>query len=129
MDDEAGFWGHLGEPVPTVNVADLKAAWEIGERIEAQHAGGTVAIASTVIENACSPGADIRSIGYRCGMLRILEMWRGDVLAMWKRSGQFHDAVFRVVATIPMTWIGEGLSQSLPFDVDAFFEELRKEAP
>jgi hypothetical protein len=130
MDDEGTFWrGHVGEPVPSVNVADLKAAWEIGERIESQHAGGTVAIASTVIENACSPGADIRSIGYRCGMLRILEMCRGDVLATWKQSGQFHDGVFRVVATIPMTWIGEGLSQRLPFDVDAFLEELRKEAP
>ena len=34
MDDEGASWRGLGEPVSSVNVADLKAAWEIAERTE-----------------------------------------------------------------------------------------------
>jgi hypothetical protein len=96
MDGEGGFWrGHVGEPVSSVNVADLKAAWEIGETIKARFGTGTAAIASTVLEDACSPGADIRAISYRCEMLRVLEMVQGDMLATWKQAGQFHDAAIR----------------------------------
>ena len=126
---EAGFFGHPSGPVPTVNVADFKSVWAIYQDIESRHPRGTVGIDNRVIEHACSPGADIRAVTYRCGMLQILEMLRGDPLATWKQSGQFQEAVFRVAARIPMTWMGEGLSHSLPFDVDAFFEEVRKESP
>lgn len=100
--------------------------WELGERIEAQYGAG-VAVAGSAATDACSPGADIRAIGYRCGMLRILTMWPGDVLATWRRRGQFHDAVFTVLATLPMIWVEIGELNSLPFDIDAFLEELRKQ--
>jgi hypothetical protein len=108
MHEPAGFWSlrHPGEPVPPVNVADFKSVWAIYQDI-----------------------ADIHAVTYRCGMLQILEMVRGDLLVSWKQNGQFQDAVFRVAARIPMKWIAEGMSQSLPFDVDAFFEEVRKESP
>jgi hypothetical protein len=127
---DSGFWrvGHPGEPVPSVNVADFKSVWAIYEDIESRLPRGTFGIDSSVIERACSPGADVRAISYRCSMLQILEMLRADLLASWKQSGQFQEAVFRVVARIPMNWIGEGLSHSLPFDVDAFFEEVRNES-
>jgi hypothetical protein len=128
---EAGFWpvGHPGEPVPTVDVADFKSVWAIYQDIESRHPRGTVGVCSSVIEHACSPGADIRAVTYRCGMLQILEMLRGELLATLKQSGQFQEAVFTVAARIPMNWMGEGVSHSLPFDVDAFFEEVRKDSP
>lgn len=131
MHEPAGSWSlrHSGEPVPTVNVADFKSVWAIYQDIESRHPRGTVGVDSGVIEQVCSPGADIRAVTYRCGMLQILEMVRGDLLVTWKQNGQFQDAVFRIAARIPMNWIGEGMSQSLPFDVDAFFEEVRKESP
>jgi hypothetical protein len=128
---EAGLWavGHPGEPVPTVDVADFKSVWAIYQDIESRHPRGTVGVDSSVIEHACSPGADIRAVTYRCGMLQILEMLRGELLATWKQSGQFQEAVFTVAVRIPMNWIGEGVSHGLPFDVDTFFEEVRKESP
>jgi hypothetical protein len=125
---EAGFWP-VGHPVPTVNVADFKSVWAIYQDIESRNPRGTVGVDSRIIERACSPEADIRAVSYRCWMLQILEMLRGDLLATWKQSGQFQEAVFRVAARTPMNWMGEGLSHSLPFDVDAFLEEVRKESP
>jgi hypothetical protein len=61
----------------------------------------------------------------------------GGLLARWKRSGEYDEVVFRVAATIPMKWMERGVPQSLdsltfshlPFDVDAFIQELQKESP
>ena len=131
MHEPADFWRlrHPGEPVPSVNVADFKSVWAIYQEIESRHPRGTIGVDRSVIEHACSPGADIPAVTYRCGMLQILEMVRGDLLVTGKQDGQFQDAVCRVAARIPMNWIGEGMSHGLPFDVDAFFEEVRKESP
>jgi hypothetical protein len=129
---ETGFWpvGHPGEPVPTVSVADFKSVWAIYQDIESRHPRGTVGVDISIIEPACSLGADIRAVTYRCGMLQILEMSRGDLLTPWRQSGQFHEAVFKVAATIPMKWMEIGVPQAgLPFDVDAFFLAVRKESP
>jgi hypothetical protein len=129
---EAGFWpvGHPGEPVPSVNMADFKSVWAIYQDIESRHPRGTVGVDISVIERACSPGADIRAVAYRCQMLGLLEMLPGDRLATWKQNGRLHEAVFRVAATIPMKWMEIGVPQSsLPFDVDAFLGEVWKESP
>jgi len=125
--EESGFWPVSDGPVPSVDMTDLKSAWDIC-REKWRQARGTVAVGTSLIELACSPGADIRAVTYRCAMLQMLENVRGDLLAPWKQSGQFQEAVFGVAAKIPMNWIGEGLSQ-LPFDVDAFLEEVRKQSP
>jgi hypothetical protein len=62
-------------------------------------------------------------------MLGLLEMCRGDALITWKRSGQFHGAVFRVAANIPMKWMKVGVPQpELPFDADAFVEQVREQS-
>ncbi len=77
----------------------------------------------------CSPGADIGAVTYRLAMLELLEMDPGELLARWKRSGEFEEAVFRVAATIPMKWMEIGVPQSsLPFDVDAFIQELQEKS-
>jgi hypothetical protein len=123
------FYGDLGEPVASVDVADLKSVWDMYLDITSQHPGGGVGVDSSLIERVCSPRADIRAVVYRCQMLSLLEMLPGDLLTTWKQSGQLQEAVLRVAARIPMNWMGEGLSHSLPFDVDAFFEEVRKESP
>ena len=117
------------EPVPSVNVADLKSVWAFYQDIKSPLHRGTVGVDS-IIEHACSPGADIGAVQYRCMMLGILETMRRDLLSTWKQNGQLQDAVFRVAARIPMTRMGEGLFTSIPldvFDVETFFEEVRKE--
>lgn len=117
-----------GEPVPAVNAADLKSVWALCQDLESPLHRGIVAVDS-IIEHACSPGADIHPVIYRCRMPQILETFRGDLLSQWKQTGQFQDGVFRVAAGIPMYLMGEGLFQSMPldaFDVDAFFEEVRR---
>lgn len=121
--------GHPGEPVPTVEMGHLKAAWNICKDVESRHPGKQVAVGISVIEHACSAGADVRAVGYRCGMLQALERLLGDLLAPWKENGQLDDAVFRVAARVPMKWMGVGIPQlGLPFDVDSFIDELRLES-
>jgi hypothetical protein len=57
-------------------------------------------------------------------------MFPGELLARWKRSGRFDEAVFRVAATIPMKWMEGGVPQShLPVDLNAFMQELQKDSP
>jgi hypothetical protein len=80
-----------------------------------------------IIRGACSAGADIGAVTYRCAMLGILEMLSAERLVPW-RANEFLAAVLKVAATIPMKWMETGVPQSeLPFDVDAFFQEVRKE--
>lgn len=122
---------YRGEPVPSVNVGDFKSVWAFYQDIKSPLHQGAVDVDS-IIEHACSPGANIGAILYRCMMLRFLEMMRRDLLSTWEQNGQFQDAVFRVVARIPMNHMGEGLFHHIPFDVfdvETFFEELRKESP
>jgi hypothetical protein len=121
--------GNAGEPVPAVDGADIKSVWTIHQDLEAHHPGGVVGVDISILEKICSPGADICAVTYRLGMLELLEMCPGDLLAPWKRSGAFNEAVFRVAATIPMKWMEMGAPQSgFPFDVDTFLQELHKES-
>ena len=122
--------GHPGEPVPTVEMGDLKAAWNIYKDVESRHPGEQVGVDISIVQHACSATADLRAVTYRCGMLQVLERFAGDQLAPWKENGRLDDAVFGIAARIPMNWIGIGIPQSgLPFDVDSFFNELRLESP
>ena len=120
------FWGAAGSPVPAVDPIDLKAVWDIHEDVRRQHPGGQVGVGISVMEHACSPGADIGAVTYRSGMLELLLIVPGDLLAPWRHGNQLNEAVFRVAARIPMEWLETGAPrQSFPFDVDAFLQELR----
>jgi hypothetical protein len=122
--------GNPGEDVPTIDVADLKSLWSIYRDMETRNPGKRGAVGIGIIRDACSAGADIGAVLYRGSMLDVLEMCPGELLARWKRSGEFDEVVFRVAATIPMKWVEGGVPQShLPFDVDAFIQELQKESP
>jgi hypothetical protein len=127
-DDPPRFWGAAGGPVPAVDPIDLKAVWGIHEEIRRQHPGGQVGVGISVMEHACSPGADISAVTYRSGMLGLLLTVPGDLLAPWRQGEQLNDAVFRVAARIPMEWMETGAPrQGFPFDVDAFLREVRDE--
>lgn len=130
MNAHQSLWvGNPGEPVPAVEMGDLKSAWNIYKDVESRHPGKQTAVGISVIEHACSAAADIRAVTYRCGTLQMLEMLAGELLAKWKESGQLDDAVFRVAARIPMKWIGVGIPHSgFPFDIDAFLDELRADS-
>jgi hypothetical protein len=121
--------GNPGEPVPSVGTGDLKSAWNIYKDIESRHPGKQVALGINVLQHACSATADLRAVTYRCGMLQVLERLHGALLARWKENGQLDNVVFSVAASIPMNWIAVGIPQwGLPFDVDAFFKQLRLES-
>jgi hypothetical protein len=125
-DDPLGFWGPPGDSVPAVDPSDLKAAWGIYQDLKESNPQGRVAVSTSVIEHACSPGADIRAVTYRSGMLGLLLIVPGELLGPWQQGEQLSEVVFKVVARIPMEWLETGAPrQGFPFDVDAFLQELR----
>jgi hypothetical protein len=129
--DATHFWpgGNPGEPVPSVEVADIKSVWTIYEEIRSRVPEGNVGVDISTIKRACSAHADLPAVTYRSSMLGLLEMCPGDLLAPWKRGGALDEAVFKVAATIAMKWMGTEVPQSgLPFDVDAFIQEVDKES-
>jgi hypothetical protein len=82
-------------------------------------------------KRACSPGANVGAVWYR---LSILEMLRhiseitGTSLP-WPREGKPGDAVFKALATVPMTGLPPGVVRKvLPFDPDELIR-LIKEKP
>lgn len=63
-------------------------------------------------------------------MLDVLDLLPGNVLGEWKEQGRPDDAVFRIIARLPMKWMEVGIPRSeLPFDVQSFLEELQQESP
>jgi hypothetical protein len=104
MDEYPSPFGTPGEPVPIVDAADLKAAWNFFRQIESEHPGGGIAVGMELIKRTCNAGAAIGAVTYRCQMLGLLEMCRGNAVMTWKRNGRFDEAVFRVAANIPMKW-------------------------
>ena len=127
--EHSWFLGNPGEAVPSVATGDIKSVWNVYQDVESRYPGQLVGIARGVMDEACSATADMRAVGYRCAMLRLLARLPEDPLAPWKKNGQLDDAVFTVIASIPMTWIPVGTPQSgLPFDIDSFFRELRSES-
>jgi len=128
---EARLWPGGGTPgvdVPVVDVADLKSVWSIYRDREAGNPGIQFGVDLDIIRGVCSAGADVGAVTYRCAMLGMLEMLSAERLLPW-RADEFFAAAAKVAATIPMQWMEAGVPQSrLPFDVDAFFEEVRKES-
>jgi hypothetical protein len=100
QDDPPRFWGAAGGPVPAVDPIDLKAVCYIHEEVRRQNPGQQAAVGVNAMEHACKPGADIRAVTYRVGMLGLLLIVPGDLLAPWRQGEQLNEAVFRVAARI-----------------------------
>ena len=115
------FGGQPGEPVPEVDPGDLKALWQEEQKIQARHPGRQVATGRGVAEQIVGPGADIQALGYRAGMLWLLNQIARERFSVFTRDGQPTDAAFRAAAKVPVELMGEGITQQAPFDVDEFF--------
>jgi hypothetical protein len=117
------LFGKAGEPVPVVDVADIKLMWAHYQELNAQHPGGAFEIG--IWKQVCSPGADIRAVSYRCSMLGMLEMM---LRAAWI-GGELSENAFKVAARIDLQWMAVGVVQnSLPFSLEQFLVEMQGQA-
>ena len=119
------FGGEAGESVPEVDPDDLKAIWQIGEELQANHSS-VKAVGVEVMKQACKPGANIEATWYRSSMIWMLTHVAQQQLTPWLREGKVADPVFRAMASIPMEWFGSEVKQSLPFDVEEFLRRLNE---
>jgi hypothetical protein len=89
-------------PVPVVDPADLKIVWALQNKIQKEHPREQVAID---VRSSCSPGADVLAIWFRLSQLFTLRMFGDstDKSFPWLKDGKPDDAVFKVLATIPLT--------------------------
>jgi hypothetical protein len=65
-------------------------------------------------------------------MLGFLEMLPGNLLGKWKPQKRLDEAVFTIIARLPMKWMEMGVPQcEEAFDVQlhSFLEELRHKSP
>ena len=109
--------GKAGEPVPIVDVADLKAVWAYGRELKAQCPGGFAAKLG-VWKRVCSPGADIRAVTHRCQRLGLWEML---LWTAWT-GGDFSENAFKVAARMDLHWMAPGVTEQL--GVDEFLAEV-----
>lgn len=119
------FGGEAGESVPEVDPDDLKAIWQIGEELQANHSAAK-AVGVEVMKQACKPGANIEATWYRSSVIWVLTQVAQQQLAPWLRDGKVVDPVFRVMASIPMEWVGSEVKQGLPFNVEEFLRRLNE---
>jgi hypothetical protein len=109
-------------PVPAVDPAKVKAAWEWQMQMERDHPEGLCAVASA---DYSKPDASVRAIGYRATILWAVRYGLADALAPWTKEGQLDDAVFRAIAEVPMEWI-DGPREGLPFDFADFMRRVNE---
>jgi hypothetical protein len=124
MSENDVLFGKAGEPVPVVDVADIKAMWAHFRVLEAQHPRA-VAVEAGLLNQLCSPGADIRAVSYRCQMLGLLEMM---LRAAWT-GGKLSVNAFKVAARIDWRWMAVGVPQNgFLFNLEEFLEEVLRDA-
>jgi len=125
MNEIDGVIGKAGEPVPVVDVADIKVMWTHGQELKAQSPGGSVGVGIDIWGQLCSPGADVRAVFYRCSMLGLLEML---LRAAWT-GGELSENAFKVAATMDLDWMPVGVVQNgLPFNLEGFLAEAQRGA-
>jgi hypothetical protein len=111
--------GKPGTQVPPVSPADLKAACQIAAEHYARTQGRQIAIGMGVFQAMCSEGADLHAVTYRAMFIGLLPCIVPDVC-----QGERDEALYRVMAEIPMQWIGAEERQGPPFDESDFRRRL-----
>jgi hypothetical protein len=121
---------------PTVDPADVKAAWQLYHDADFRMPGQQVAIARSMFEHVCSPGADIPAICHRAVMLKFIflnvdhspEEPEAKELARFRHDGELHDRLFRIMSQIALRWIPKEGLPGFPFDGEEFLKQLREAA-
>ena len=119
------------KPVAAVAPADLKNVWAMQDDAQARSPGQQVAIGTDLWKSACGAGADVRAVFFRVSMLRMLQMLSGSggLISPWLHDGKPDDAVFKVVATLPMIGLQLGTPrQGFPFDAEELIKLIEKES-
>jgi hypothetical protein len=125
------------ELVPTVDPADMHAAWQLYRDAGLRNPTQQVAIGLNVFKHFCSPGAEIGSVTYRTVFLMMLfervhiflNEAQAQRLLEWQHGDTLDDRLAEVMARIPLKWLSkEGIHSSLPFDVDDFIKQVQKAA-
>jgi hypothetical protein len=126
-------------PIPPVDPADLKSVWAMHEKLKKEFEERTpnrapdqyFSVGIDYFRRVCSPGANTGAVWYR---LSILEMLRhvsevtGTSLP-WPREGKASDAVFKALATVPMTGLAPGVVRKVPpFDPDELIRLIMEES-
>jgi hypothetical protein len=128
MDEENAFlkkmFDESGQPVPPVDVADMKKMWEYGRELQARHPGEQYAVGLGVWQQLLPPGADIMAISYRCSQLSMFELW---LRAMWS-GGEPSEAAFKAAATMELKRMAVGVVYKGDEILERFIEEVHKAA-
>lgn len=128
IDDRSELIGKPGESVPVVDAADIKVMWTYGQELKAQHpeyGEGAAAVGMSVWKQIMAPDVDIRAVGFRCGMLSMLEMM---LRAAWT-LGEPSENAFKVAARMDMNWPQVGVVRNgLLFNLEGFLAEVQYEA-
>ena len=113
--------------MPTVDASDITSIWNLLEYIHNTSSGPSAGVGVEALKGVCGLGVDVAPVWYRLAMVQMLAMMGQEELAALKDNEAFRSTVFKVAARIPLTWAEFGVpSEGLPFDVDAFLEEVRK---
>lgn len=118
--------GNPGEPVAAVDPEDLKSFWQRTRDLQAAYPDQSVGVTFEAVGSMCVPGANPAAVWYRSAMIFGLQRVAPEQLAPWVKDEEVSDAVFRVMGTIPMEWIGHTDREGFPFDIEEFFLRLEQ---
>jgi hypothetical protein len=80
-----------------------------------------------ILQEACSPGADVFAVWYRAATLQLL-CGRIGVSSPWLTDSVLDKAVIKVAATFPIEKMQVGIvHQGPPLDVPAFVKQIEAE--
>lgn len=123
IEDLSELIGTPGESVPVVDSADLKTMWAYGQKVKAEH--GAMAVGRSVWKQILAPGVDIKAVGFRVGMLSMLEMM---LQAAWT-LGEPSENAFKVAAKMDLNWPQVGVVHNeFIFNLEGFLAQVMHEA-
>jgi hypothetical protein len=125
-------------PIPPVDPADLKSVWAMQEKLKKdfeEHTPNrtpnqTFAVSINSFKQVCSPAANAGAVWYRLSMLEMLRHISEATGASlpWPREGKPGDAVFKALATVPMTGLPPGVVRKVPpFDPEELIRLIMEE--
>jgi len=111
-----------GEPVPPVEVSDLKYFWKRSNQVR-QRPGVAIGMGAFGNDNPFYKlGERAPAVWFRCGFLQFL-LGQG-VLNEWQHGEELDEAVFRVAATISLEELASGDREQL--DIEQFVLRVRE---